>query len=127
LDGIAAGLAWSPEPWLFVVASDMPFLGLPLIDALLAARSEESDIVCVGLAERAQPLFALYHRRLLPVLDTILSEGRFRASSLLTDPPAGVRVTRLAEEEARRLDPELRSFRNLNSPEDVLTSGGRIE
>jgi molybdopterin-guanine dinucleotide biosynthesis protein A len=127
LDGIAAGLAWSPEPWLFVVASDMPFLSLPLIDALLEARTEESDIVCVGSTQRAQPLFALYHRRLLPVLDRILGEGRFRASSLLTDPPAGVRVTSLPEEKARRLDPELRSFRNLNSPEDVLTSGASIE
>lgn len=127
LDGIAAGLAWSPQPWLFVVASDMPFLSPGLIDALLEVREEESDIVCVGLAERAQPLFALYHRRLLPLLDTILAEGRFRASGLLTTPPAGVVVTALAEERARQIDPELRSFRNLNSPEDVLTSGGSIE
>jgi molybdopterin-guanine dinucleotide biosynthesis protein A len=127
VDGIAAGLAWSPEPWLFVVASDMPFLCLPLIDALLDARTSDSDIVCVGTLHRPQPLFALYHRRLLPFLDQALSEGQLRASELVTAPPAGVSVTRLPEAEARHLDPELRSFRNLNSPEDVLTSGGRIE
>ena len=127
VDGIAAGLAWSPEPWIFVVASDMPFLCLPLIDALLDARTSESDIVCVGPLARTQPLFALYHRRLLSCFDKLLAEGRLRASALLTALPAGVSVTRLPESEARRIDPELLSFRNLNSPEDVFTSGARIE
>lgn len=127
VDGIAAGLAWSPELWLFVVASDMPYLSLPLIDALLAMRNEESDIVCVATKGRAQPLFALYHRRLLPVFDSLLAEGRLRASELVTAPLAGVCVESLPEEAARRLDPELKSFRNLNSAEDVLTSGASIE
>lgn len=127
IDGIATGLAWSPEPWLFVIASDMPLLSLPLIDALLGARTRESDIVCVDLKARAQPLFALYHRRLLPQLDKLLAQGQLRASALVTAPPSGVQVTRLPEAEARRLDPELRSFQNLNTPEEVLTFGGLIE
>ena len=126
VDGIAAGLAWSPEPWLFVVASDMPYPSLPLIDALLAMRDEESDIVSVATKGRGQPLFALYHRRLLPVLDSLLAEGRLRASDLVA-PRAGVCVKSLSEEAARQLDPELLSFQNLNSPEDVLTSGASIE
>ena len=127
VDGIAAGLAWSPEPWLFVVASDMPYLSLRLIDALLAMRDEQSDIICVATKARAQPLFALYHHRLLPALDSLLAEGRLRASELVTAPLAGVCVKSLPEEAARRLDPELLSFHNLNSPEDVLTSGASIE
>ena len=127
VDGLASGLAWSPEPWLFVVASDMPFLSLPLIDALLAAREEQSDIVCVDSAGRAQPLFALYHRRLLPTLDIRLGEGALRASELLQSPPEGVSVTRLPEAVAREFDPDLQSFRNFNRPEDVLRSGASIE
>lgn len=127
LDGIAAGLAWSPQPWLFVVASDMPFLSLALIDALLAHRNADSDIVCVGLEKRAQPLFTLYHLRVLPILDEFLGQGRLRASALLITPPEGLSLTYLPEAQARLCDPELRSFRNLNSPQDVLTSGGRIE
>lgn len=127
VDGIASGLAWSPEPWLFVVASDMPYLSLPLIDALLAAREEKSDIVCVDCAGRAQPLFALYHRRLLPTLDARLGAGLLRASELLQSPPEGVSVTRLPEAVAREMDPELQSFRNFNRPEDVLRSGALIE
>jgi molybdopterin-guanine dinucleotide biosynthesis protein A len=127
VDGIASGLAWSPEPWLFVVASDMPFLNLDLIDALLAARDDRSDIVCVDTGSRAQPLFALYHRKLLPTLDRRLSEGLLRASELIEAPPDGLSVARLSEAEARKIDPELQSFRNFNSLEDVLTSGASIE
>ena len=127
LDGIASGLAWSPEPWLFVMASDMPYPSLSLIDALLSARSDSSDLVGASIAGRAQPLFALYHRRLLPALEACLSERRLRASALLSNPPSGVRVTLLPEAEVLRLDPKLQSFHNLNSPKDVLTSGGQIK
>ncbi len=127
VDGIAAGLSWSPEPWLFVVASDMPFLKLALIDALLEARGGESDIVCVDTGGRAQPLFALYHRRLLPTLDLRLSSGQLRATELIADPPDGVSVARLSENVARKFDPELQSFRNFNSLEDLSSSGAVIE
>ncbi len=127
VDGIAAGLAWTHCDWLFVLGSDMPYPSLPLLDALLDARRDESDIVCVLVAERAQPLFALYHRRLLPRLDARLAQGLLRAGALLREPLEGVVVETISEASARRLDPKLLSFRNLNSPEDVLTSGASIE
>lgn len=127
VDGIASGLAWSPEPWLFVVAGDMPYLSLPLIDALLARRTPASDIVCVEMEGRAEPLFALYHRRLLPLLDTRLATGRLRARDLVVPGGAGIQTTGLTEAEVRQIDPKLLSFRNLNRPEDVLTSGASIE
>jgi molybdopterin-guanine dinucleotide biosynthesis protein A len=127
VDGIAAGLAWSPEPWLFVVASDMPYLNLELIDGLLNSRDDLSDIVCVDTGDRPQPLFALYHRRLLPVLDKRLAQGLLRASELLDEQADDISIARLAEAEARKIDPKLQSFRNFNSLEDVLTSGASIE
>jgi molybdopterin-guanine dinucleotide biosynthesis protein A len=127
VDGIASGLAWSPEPWLFVVASDMPYLSLALIDALLSRRTPASDIVCVELAGGAEPLFALYHRRLLPLLDTRLAEGMLRARDLVLPGATGIQAATLSEAEVRQIDPELLSFRNLNRPEDVLTSGASIE
>ncbi len=122
VDGIAAGLAWSPHPWLFVLASDMPYPSLPLLDALLEARREDCNLVCVLSGDRAQPLFALYHQRLLPLLDARLEEGLLRASDLVRKPISGVVVEPISESKARELDPKLLSFQNLNSPEDLLTS-----
>jgi molybdopterin-guanine dinucleotide biosynthesis protein A len=126
LDGIAAALAWSSKPWVFVIASDMPTPSLELIDALLSARSKESDIVGVVANGRAQPLFALYRQALLPLIEGRLRDGHYRASDLF-DASSGVSLTSLSEEKLRQVDPELHSFQNLNTPEDVLTSGGRIE
>jgi molybdopterin-guanine dinucleotide biosynthesis protein A len=127
LDGIAAGLAWSPHDWLFVLASDMPYPSLPLLDALLDRRHESCDLVCVVIEERAQPLFALYHRRLLPIVDQRLAQGLLRVRELVREATEGVRIEEISESSARELDPELLSFRNFNRPEDVLTSGPSIE
>ena len=100
----------------------MPEVHPPLVDALLAARSEAHTIVAATANGRVQPLLALYHRRLLPTLDAWLSAGRLRASNLLLDPPAEVSVRLLSEPEVRLADPEMKSFRNLNSPEDLFPS-----
>jgi molybdopterin-guanine dinucleotide biosynthesis protein A len=122
LDGIAAALAWSPTPWVLVLACDMPDVHPGLLDMLLNARDTRHDIVAMAPGGRVQPLLALYHQRLLPVLDARLAAGELRATSLLQEPPAGVRVRFLDESEIRRIDPETKSFRNLNCLEDLSQS-----
>lgn len=127
LDGIAAALAWSPMPWVFVLASDMPCIEPALVDLLLRRRTSEAHLVGASIDGRAQPLLALYHRSLLATLDACLARTELRASELLLHPPAGVTVTLLSAEEVRLADANLRSFQNLNTPEDVLTSAASIE
>tara|TARA_R110002073_G_scaffold123819_5_gene267767 strand:- start:46899 stop:47441 length:543 start_codon:yes stop_codon:yes gene_type:complete len=122
LDGIAAALAWSPTPWVLVLACDMPDVHPELLDLLLGARDTQHDIIAMAPSGRVQPLLALYHRRLLPVLDARLAAGELRATSLLQEPPAGVAVHFLDDEEILRIDPEAKSFRNLNRPEDLSQS-----
>lgn len=122
IDGIASALAWSPHPWVLVLACDMPDVHPGLLGMLLDARDERYDIVAAESGGRVQPLLALYHQRLLPLLDARLAEGHLRASELVGTPPAGVSVRLLSEEEVRRADPETKSFRNLNSPEDLSPS-----
>jgi len=119
IDGIASALAWSPHPWVLVLACDMPAVHPSLLDTLLGGRSDDVDIVASTAGDRVQPLLALYHRRLLPTLDLLLETRQLRASALLSEPPGGVRVRLLSEEDVLRADPKLESFRNLNSPKDL--------
>ena len=112
LDGIAAGLAWSPEDWLFVLASDMPYPCLPLLDALLDARHEDCEIVCVMVEGREQPIFALYHRRLLPIVDGRMSRGLLRATDLVREAMMGVRVEKISEADRNISSTPFRISRN---------------
>lgn len=132
VDGIAAALAWSPRPWLLVLACDMPLVSGAVLDLLAAARSDAADIVAPRTASGPQPLCALYRAELAGAVADGLRAGKDRAVELLSDPPAGARVAWLEEAALRQVDPELDSFLNLNRPADLLQihrldPGDRIE
>ncbi len=112
LAGIAAGLAAVHEPWLLVVAGDMPYLTGELIDAMIAARSPELDAIGISNAGRPEPLCCLLHARVAATLQRRLRAHELRASALLTD--AELRVHWITD-----ADPA--ALRNLNSPADLPT------
>lgn len=110
LAGIAAGLAATTTPWLFVVAGDMPYVNGDVADRMLAARTDAIDVVGVRRNGLPEPLLCVLHARVLDVAARRLASGRFKASGLLTD--EGLAVSWLDD-----IDP--RSLANLNSPEDM--------
>lgn len=110
LAGIAAGLAATRTPWLFVVAGDMPYLSGELADRMLAARTENIDVVGVRRAGLPEPLLCVIHARVREVAARRLAAGQFKASGLLTD--EGLAVAWLDDVDPRMLV-------NLNSPADL--------
>ena len=110
LAGIAAGLAASAQPWLLVLAGDMPFITAAIIDSLIAARAPELDAVGLRINGLPEPLCCLLHTRTLATVERRLAANRFKASGLLTDEGLSVRWLTDA-------DPE--GLRNLNSPTDI--------
>lgn len=132
VDGIAAALAWTAQPWLLVLACDMPLVSAAVVELLAAARSAGVDVVAPRVGGRPQPLCAIYRSTLAAAVAERLREGKDRAVELLVDPPAGARVSWLEEPALRQVDPELDSFLNLNRPADLLQihrldPGDRIE
>lgn len=119
LAGLAAGLAASPRPWLLAVAGDMPHLAPAVLDALLAAARDDVDAVVPRVNGYPEPLCALYGRGAEPVITRYLTDGRRRTQGILDD----LRVSWLDEETLRGLDPELRTFTNVNEPGDVTPAG----
>jgi molybdopterin-guanine dinucleotide biosynthesis protein A len=110
LAGIAAGLAAALTPWLLVVAGDMPHLDGEMIDHMIALTPYDTDAVGVRVGDLPEPLLCLLHTRVLPTVEHRLASRRFKASGLLTH--EGLRVRWLD-------DADPRSFRNVNSPEDL--------
>lgn len=110
LAGIAAGLAAARTPWLLVVAGDMPYISAELVDAMLAAATEDVDAVGVRAGGLPEPLVSML--RVAPArvaVEHLLAAQRYKASALLTD--AGLRVA--------WLDAEPRVVKNLNTPGDL--------
>lgn len=114
LGGIHAGLFFSPTPRAFVVACDMPLLNPDLI-RYLVGQPTKWDVVVPKVGARLEPLHAVYSKRCLGPVEEALLKGK---RSIVGFYPR-VRVKEVAEEELRRLDPELRSLINLNTPQDL--------
>ncbi len=128
LGGIATALTVC-EGWAIVVACDMPFVNVDLFAMLCQVASERIsqeqvedeayrwegdrwDAVVPIVDGYIQTLHALYHRRCLPAIEAKLEAGKHKVASFLAD----VRLRGVSEDEVRLIDPDFRSFVNVNTP-----------
>ena len=112
LAALCTGLAAAHEPWSLVVAGDHPFLAPPLLTWLLTQRGEDTDAVIPVVSGIPQVLHALYHQRCRAPFAAAATVGRLTLYQALSD----VNVRRVPEATLRTMDPELRSFFNVNTP-----------
>lgn len=109
--GLAGGLGASRGTHAFVTSCDSPFLNLDLVRWMLD-EAASWDVVIPRWEGRLNPLHAVYATSLANRYQTLLDAGRRRPVDLFDQ----VRVRTVTEEEIRRIDPEGRSFLNMNSP-----------
>jgi molybdopterin-guanine dinucleotide biosynthesis protein A len=115
LAGIAAGLAVATTPWLLVLAGDMPDVRGEVLDLLTSRVADTADAVGLRLG-MPEPLFCLLRvSAAAPHVTELLAARRYKASLLLD----GLRVAWVEEPDLRAVDPELRSLRNINRPDDL--------
>lgn len=122
LGGIATGLQLCAG-WALVLAADMPLVNPDLCEwlcrqALAPGQDPPPDVVMPVVGGKAQPFHALYHRRSLPVIQTQLDRGERMAVRFLSD----VNTRFVAEEELQRVNPDLHSFVNANTPEEWVAA-----
>ena len=114
LGGIATGVGAAAHDRVLVAACDMPFLRAD-VWRLLLARAEGADAVVPTSGGEYETLHALYTKGCLPAMERALASGRMRVISFFGE----VRVRELAEADLRAVDPELRAFTNVNTPEEL--------
>ena len=122
LGGLATGLAAS-SGWCICVACDLPFVQPSLFGYLLNQTSDDWDTIVPRIEGRLQLLHALYHPRCLPAIEAALHSNKRRMDDFLP----GVRTRFVTEEEIRPFDPHLRSFINVNTPEEWAWLVGQTE
>lgn len=114
--GLYTGLYHSRYPRVFVVACDMPFIN-PAVIELFLQKNDAADIVMAQLVTGLQPLHGLYSKQCLPILKEMIDARDLRLQNIVGK--QGLTVHRVSEAEIKRLDPQLLSFLNLNSPADL--------
>jgi len=117
LAALAAALDALEAEHVLVLAADHPGLRVPLL-AHLVALAGEADAVACRRGPRLEPLVAVYRRE--PALAAARSRlagppGGHSLLSLL----AGLRTLVVEEPDWRRLDPDGRSFADLDDPADL--------
>lgn len=115
LNGLHAGLFAAAHDTAFFVACDTPFARESLIRCVLDHIGPKIDIVIPSTAAGFEPLFAVYRKRCLPAMAQQLERDRLKIQGLFRK----VRIKAVDEAELRRADPELISFFNVNTPEDL--------
>jgi len=116
LAGIAAAFALSGDADLLVLACDYPRVDAQLMGVLAASPLDHVDLVIpTDTAGRDHPLVACWSRRMQPVVNGALDEGRFRVRGLFPD----CRIRRLRPE---HLPPYADSpLHNVNYPTDLAS------
>ncbi len=113
MGGIYTGLMTMSDDAGFVVACDMPFLDGRLIRHMVAVR-DDFDAVVPRMDWMLEPLHALYSKKCLPVIQEAAEQRQYQIAKCFTK----MRVYYMDEEELRLWDQDLRSFFNINKPQD---------
>ena len=117
LGGIATGVSAAAHDRVLVAACDMPFLSAEVWRVLLDHRFE-ADVVIPKIGGEFETLHALYTKACLPSMERSLAAGKMRVISFFDE----VRVQAIEERELRVADPTLRSFTNVNTPEELASA-----
>jgi molybdopterin-guanine dinucleotide biosynthesis protein A len=115
LAGLAAGLASVSTPWVFAVACDMPFLTQPVIERLAGRRPGYQAVVPV-VQGHLQPLAAFYAASCLEIIRNQVAAGN---NNSLRAVLGQLHVYYVDESEMREADPTLRSFFDLDTPDEL--------
>src|SRR5207248_1158320 len=105
---------------IFCCAVDMPFVAERLVRHLCTFPNVDYDIVVPrgvpegGRGSPLEPLHAVYGKACLGRFEAALAAGRLKLDAAFE----GLRVRVIERDEWARFDPEGRSFRNLNTPEE---------
>jgi molybdenum cofactor guanylyltransferase len=116
LGGIHAALRSSRTDLNVILAVDVPFVSLALLDYLISrATSSNANVTLARAAGGFQPLCAIYRRCFADAAENALLAGHCKIDTLFA--PTTTQVIEEAELEASGFSPRI--FRNLNTPEEL--------
>ncbi len=116
LEGLLTALEAATQDFVLVVACDMPFVNPDLLSVLIAEK-DKFDVIVPRWEGRLQPLHAVYRREpCMTAIKTQLANNNKRVISFFEH----VRTHIVEENIVAQVDPQGRSFHNINTPQELL-------
>lgn len=115
LMGICSGLKASLSKYNFIVACDMPFLKIPLIKHMIESINNY-DVIVPKIDGKFHPLFGIYSRESIPVMQEMLKQDILRISDIFPK----LKSCFLSRQELEKFDKGLISLININTIEDMI-------
>jgi molybdopterin-guanine dinucleotide biosynthesis protein A len=123
MTGILSALTIPEVSEIFVTACDMPFINAMLIKYIIDKWEKEYDTLIPIFDDKPQPLLGIYSKRIAKRMEQSIKNGERSLRRFLQ----GINVLYINEDEVREIDPEGRSFININTMEDFQKKiGGNI-
>jgi molybdopterin-guanine dinucleotide biosynthesis protein A len=118
MGGIVSVFSATGAEKVLVAACDMPFIHARIIKYIIENSDGEATVPLVG--GEPEPLLALYGRTAADAMEKDLERGQRSLKRMLRT----LNVTYLDMEDLKTLDPEGKSFININTPEDYKRAFG---
>ncbi len=115
LTGLYTGLFYASTPYAFFTACDTPFLKKELVETIVAGIESNIDIVVPETAKGPEPLCSVYSKQCLKPIERQLLKQDLKIQRFFKN----VRIKRIPEQLLCQTDPELLSFFNINTPDDL--------
>jgi molybdopterin-guanine dinucleotide biosynthesis protein A len=123
LTGIHTGLFYAPTPYIFTAACDTPFIRRSVVDLVLSEIEPGLDAVMTQTPSGLEPLCAVYSKQALAVVERHLREEKFKIRRVFEK----MRIKIIPAEKVMEVDPDLDTFFNINTPEELEAARSRSE
>ena len=114
LGGLYTAILSSETEYVLCVACDMPLLNSALLQSLVERRGGW-DAIVPRVGGFPEALHAVYGKSCLDAIQANLLRGELKASGFYDQ----VKTLYVEEAEIRQYDPDLHSFMNVNTPDDL--------
>ena len=83
IEGIRQLISQAGEEYIFICAADMPFVNREIAEYLAEFLSSDFDCFVITDEEHVHPLCAIYSKRVLPVVEELIREKKYRLVEIL--------------------------------------------
>ncbi len=122
LTGIHAALKAMSSDFAFVTGCDAPLLKPEVVKVLIDTIVPDVDIVVPASGSYYQPLCALYSKRCADTIAKHLMKGDVKIDHIFNE----VRLKTVPYARLKAADPQLISFFNINTPEDLQKAASLV-